>query len=76
MLRTKKRGRISRWGAIERLPCGKAEDESGYLGSDGKWYGNRSRGAGFPGVSKLSCYAAPNLTDTSFDTPGSCIVTP
>ncbi len=21
-------------------------------------------------------YAAPNLTDTSFDTPGSCIVTP
>ena len=22
------------------------------------------------------CYAAPNRTDTSFDTPGSCMVTP
>ena len=28
--------------------------------------------AGFPSFA----YAAPNLTDTSFDTPGSCIVTP
>ena len=26
--------------------------------------------------SGYSLYAAPNLTDTSFDTPGSCMVTP
>jgi hypothetical protein len=25
---------------------------------------------------RVIVYAAPNLTDTSFDTPGSCIVTP
>ncbi len=27
-------------------------------------------------VSDWPNYAAPNLTETSFDTPGSCIVTP
>ena len=31
-------------------------------------------GACFPWLRHL--YAAPNRTDTSFDTPGSCIVTP
>jgi hypothetical protein len=25
---------------------------------------------------RMTGYCAPNLTDTSFDTPGSCIVTP
>jgi hypothetical protein len=28
------------------------------------------------GLDRPSRYAAPNRTDTSFDTPGSCMVTP
>ncbi len=32
--------------------------------------------AGFRALFVQRRYAAPNLTDTSFDTPGSCIVTP
>jgi hypothetical protein len=27
-------------------------------------------------LDRIALYAAPNRTDTSFDTPGSCMVTP
>ncbi len=55
--------------------CGKAEDGSGNCSSnDSQAVGTARRVRWF--VPVFAPYAAPNLTDTSFDTPGSCMVTP
>jgi hypothetical protein len=33
-------------------------------------------GRSFASKCSIACYAAPKRTETSFDTPGSCMVTP
>ena len=71
--------------ARKRCPEGlwyeKRPNHRGHRGTQGRTRGTTNaagwtRPSEFINASIRSLYAAPNLTDTSFDTPGSCMVTP